>query len=163
MNVSRRVYAVAGLCLWTFGKAVSVKSSLVTLGKGSALDTGMADVVFEGGDRTTLNWSWGVPPGATGAGGQDVLGSTGVLRFGVPEERRPKDFEPGKHDGFHVIRGKDDVEVFTYERNDMYAEEDAHFLECVASGKDPIVGAAEGLAATALAERVFADAERQGS
>lgn len=55
-------------CLWTFGPAVSVKSSLLTLGQGTSLDTGVVDVVFGQGDRTTMLWSWGLPPGARGAG-----------------------------------------------------------------------------------------------
>jgi len=150
-------------CLWTFGKAVSVKSSLLTLGTGTALDTGVADIVFEKGDRTSLNWSWGCPKGSCGAGGQDVLGSTGVLHFGIPEKHRPAGFNPEKQDGFHIVREGGAVEVHTFEKNDMYAGEDKHFLDCVASDKEPSVTAADGLAATQIAERIFADAERKGS
>lgn len=105
----------------------------------------------------------GAFPPARAARAQDVLGSGGALHFGIPAERRPKDFNPEKQDGFHVIRGKDEIEVFTFEKNDMYEAEDRHFLECVASGKDPVPGAADGLAATALAERAWADSERKGS
>lgn len=150
-------------CLWTFGKAVSVKSSLITMGKGTCLDTGMADIVFEKGDRTTLNWSWGCPKGSQSARGEDVLGSTGVLHFGIPEKHRPAGFDPAKQDGFHIYREGGAVEVHTFEKNDMYAGEDKHFLDCIASNKEPSVTAADGLAATQIAERIFADAERKGS
>lgn len=142
-------------CLWTFGAAKSVKASLLTLSEHDALDTGVADVIFESGDRTTLNWCWGVPAGARGANDQDILGRSGVLRFSLPDEHKPKGFNAETMGGFHISRGKDQVEVFTYEKNDMYVEEDRHFLECIAQDREPICGGAAGIAATALAERVF--------
>lgn len=147
-------------CLWTFGRAVGVKSSLLRLGGGTAFDTGVADVVFADGDRTTLNWSWGLPRGARGASGQDILGSRGALHFGIPDSSRPDGFDPDRQGGFHVVRGQDELEVFTFEKNDMYEAEDRHFLACLASGEDPVPGPAEGLAATELAERVLRDADR---
>ncbi|MBE7463404.1 MAG: Gfo/Idh/MocA family oxidoreductase [Planctomycetes bacterium] len=149
--------------LWTFGKAVSVKSSLVRLAPTSAWDTGVADIVFERGDRTSLNWSWGLPKGSRGINTQDVLGAKGALHFGIPEAHRPADFDPQTQDGFHVIGQDGAVSVHTFHKNDMYEEEDRHFLECVERDREPSVGAAEGLAATELAERIFADAERTGS
>ncbi|MCZ7646557.1 MAG: Gfo/Idh/MocA family oxidoreductase [Planctomycetota bacterium] len=149
--------------LWTFGKAVSVKSSLLILGSGSAWDTGVADIVFEKGDRTTLSWSWGLPGKSRGVNAQDVLGPKGTIHFDLPEDQKPAGFDAKTHGAFRVLREDGKAEVVTFEHNDMYEGEDRHFLECVERDREPCVGAADGLASTELAERIFADTERRGS
>ncbi len=133
---------------FTFGEAVSVSADLRTMkADTTAWDTGTAVINFESSDQLIMCWSWGLPGfGSTvrADAAHDVLGPLGCIML------------PG--DGKLLVRTETGEEEVTFEPDtgaDWFRRQMAHFVECVREGKQPMVGAAEGIGATRIAEAIL--------
>ena len=133
---------------FTFGEATGVCAHLRKLkATTTAWDTGTAVVDFESGDQLIMCWSWGLPGfGATvrADSAHDVLGPLGAILF------------PG--DGKLSVRLEDGEHFVEFEPDtgaDWFRRQMAHFIECVQTGRQPMVGAREGIEATRIAEAIL--------
>lgn len=133
---------------FTFGEPARVCANLRKLkADTTAWDTGTAVVDFESGDQLIVCWSWGLPGfGATvrADSAHDVLGPLGAIMF------------PG--DGKLSVRLEDGEHFVEYEPDtgaDWFRRQMAHFIECVQTGQQPMVGAREGIEATRIAEAIL--------
>ena len=138
-----------------FGEPVEVKSMPMKIHHNStAWDTGTVLVSFEGGDQIMVCWTWGLPSGIRGRAGTEILGPNGVLSF--PGSYDPADVE-GKYDpetqGAYLLTLADDkTEVITFEKQNMFREELAHFADWVTNETLPSVTGDHGRRATRIAE-----------
>ena len=127
---------------YTFGEACCAHGSARTLHPDhTALDTGTGIARFRSGDEIVLSWSWGLPEGVRGKGLMDVLGPKGVIFF---EGELPEGVDPKTHGAFTVIREGGETSVEIYEKNNMFLDENIHFIECVRENKTPCVTGVDG-------------------
>ncbi len=140
---------------FTFGEAERICANLRRLKQTTtAWDTGTAVVDFESGDQLIMCWSWGLPGfGSTvrADGAHDVLGPGGAIMF------------PG--DGKLSVRLEDGEHLVEFEPDtgaDWFRRQMAHFIECVQTGRQPQVGAREGIEATRIAETILNIGDRPG-
>ncbi len=127
-----------------FGKVKCIKAGGTTLQSNrSAIDTGIAEILYETGDILQMMWSWGLKSGVRGGGLHDVLGVDGTLLFQAP--RKSESVEQNQNKGYlTVIRegGKEEAHEFTL--NDMYADQAEYFVDCILNDKQPEVTALQG-------------------
>lgn len=133
---------------YTFGEAVSVSADLRTLkADTTAWDTGTAVINFESGDQLIMVWSWGLPGyGSTvrADSAHDVLGPKGCIL--LPGGGK---LQVNLEDGEHEVEFEADTGA------DWFRRQFAHFVECAREGRQPDVGAAEGIGATRIAEAIL--------
>ena len=118
-------------------------------------DTGSAILNFASGDQHTLVWSWGIAAGANVASLNDVIGPKGSLQFGMTAAEPPKSYDSSTHGAFTLKAGKGREKVYTYRQRDMFLEEDKHVVKCFSQNEQPLVTAADGIAALKIAEAVL--------
>jgi predicted dehydrogenase len=135
--------------LFTFGEPKWVFASTRTWQpEATAIDTGTALVRFCADDELLLSWCRGLPPGCRAGHLHDVLGPKRSIVFPMDDfqqlsmEDRPVLIvkEPGGRE-----------KLYPYERNDMYADELKHFIQCVADDLQPRVDGKEGKRALEVA------------
>lgn len=133
---------------FTFGEAGSVCADLRILKRDTtAWDTGTAIINFASGDQLIMCWSWGLPGfGSTvrADAAHDVLGPLGCIMF------------PGAGKlSVRTEQGETEVEFEPDTGADWFRRQMGHFIECVQQGKQPEVGAREGIEATRIAEAIL--------
>ncbi len=118
----------------------------------TAIDTGVANILYASGDTLQMMWSWGLQQGCRGDGLHDVLGEKGALAF-----RAPKGESPGGSEVGHLVisRPGDEEEAHTFVRNDMFADEMEHFIDCVREDREPMVTGKHGQDALQVALAVL--------
>lgn len=142
--------------LQIFGPVRSVQSSSLQFDNTSVgADTGSAILNFASGDQHTLVWSWGIAAGASVASLNDVIGPKGSLQFGMTAAEPPKSYDPSTHGAFTLKTGKGREKVYTYRQRNMFLEENKHVVKCFAQNEQPLVTAADGIAALKIAEAVL--------
>ena len=133
---------------FTFGEAARVCANLRRMkADTTAWDTGTAVVDFDSGDQLVMVWSWGLPGfGSTvrADGAHDILGPKGAILF--PGGGK---LQVNLEDGQHEVVYEPDTGA------DWFRRQMAHFIECVQTGSQPDVGAAEGIGATRIAEAIL--------
>jgi UDP-N-acetylglucosamine 3-dehydrogenase len=141
---------------WAFG------STQVWQPKATAADTGTAVIKFEADDELALNWSWGIAPGCSGAHLHDVIGPGpgvgGAILFPEPAFYRVSMQEPH---GLTVDGPAGKQEFYPYERNDIYADELHHFVQCVLNDTEPKVGGQDGKRALEMALAVLDSGQKE--
>jgi predicted dehydrogenase len=137
--------------LQMLGPVASVQASSLQFDQTSVgADTASAILNFASGDQHTLIWSWGMPPETPSASLNDLVGPRGTLQFGMTAASAPKGFDPKKQAAF-TFKGKHGKErVFSYKRRDMFLDQDKHVVGCFERGEQPLVTAADGIAALEL-------------
>ncbi len=125
---------------YMFGKAKSVTAIGTTIQPNrTAIDTGIASIEYESGDILQMLWSWGLQAGCRAGGSHDVLGEKGALLFQSPTK------DPSNNVGQLIIeRPGGEQEVHEYVRNDMFADQMEHFIDCIINDRDPKVTAKHG-------------------
>lgn len=107
-----------------------------------ALDTATVVVRYASGDTGTFVCSWGLPPGATPAGGPDVIfGPRGALYLTYDLA----------HQEARWLREGGQWETVAVCDEDMYQREIASFARCIIEDREPVAGGAEGRAALRVA------------
>jgi len=103
-----------------------------------------------------FQWSWGIAPGSSGAHLHDVIGPGpgvgGAILFPEPAFYRVSMQEPH---GLTVNGPAGEQEFYPYERNDIYADELHHFVQCVLNDTEPKVGGQDGKRALEMALAVL--------
>jgi len=108
-------------CRYVWGNPTRVTGSMATLApENTALDTGTAVLEFRNGVRHAIMNSWGLPEGASTGGFHIVLGPTGTLHFGDPDNNPPADLDTDKY-GYFVSNTADGGRaIHPYEKGNMY-------------------------------------------
>lgn len=129
---------------YMFGKAKAVTAVGTTLQPNrTAIDTGIISVEYESGDILQMMWSWGLQEGCSAGRIHDVLGEKGALLFQAPVKDSSKAENPNV--GQLIIeRPGGEREIHEYVRNDMFADQMEHFIDCIINDKEPKVTAKHG-------------------
>lgn len=129
---------------YMFGKAKSVTAIGTTLQPNrTAIDTGIASIEYESGDILQMMWSWGLQAGCRAGGIHDVLGEKGALLFQAPK-KDPLKAENVNVGQLIIERSGGEQEVHEYVRNDMFADQMEHFIDCIINDREPEVTAKHG-------------------
>ena len=129
---------------YMFGKVAYVSAHGSTIQPDrTGVDTGIAEVVYESGDRLQLMWSWGLKRGVRGGSVHDVLGQEGALVFNAPN-KNPLTSENPDVQYLTVNRENGIEEPFAYDRNDMFADQMGDFIDTIIQDKEPKVSAKHG-------------------
>lgn len=145
-----------------FGPVKDVQASSLQFDPTSVgADTATAILNFASGDQHSLIWTWGVEAGAPVSGLNDVIGPKGSLQFGMTADRAPKNYQPDKQGAFTFKGAKGRQRVYAYPRRDMFLEQAKHVVACFARGEQPLVTAADGIAALKVAAAVLASGRKR--
>jgi myo-inositol 2-dehydrogenase/D-chiro-inositol 1-dehydrogenase len=143
--------------LQIYGPVASIQASTLQFDPTShGADTGSAILTFAAGDQHTLVWSWGVAQGAQVSFLNDVIGPKGSLQFGMTAAQPPKGYDPKQHGAFTLKAANGRERVYTYRQQDMFVEQLKHVVGCFQRGVQPLVTAADGIAAVEIAAGVLA-------
>ena len=143
--------------LQMFGPAETVQASSMRFDATSlGADTTSAIVTFAAGHQLTMNWSWGMPPGVSSSGIDDIIGPVGALpiRPAIPE-KTPKGFDPQRQAALVVSTKGGAQRVRTYRQEDMFAQQLKHVCRHFARDTQPLVTAADGIKALEVAVAVL--------
>lgn len=143
--------------LQMFGPAETVQASSVRFDATSlGADTTSAIVTFAAGHQLTMNWSWGMPPGVSSSGIDDIIGPVGALpiRPAIPE-KTPKGFDPQRQAALVVSTKGGAQRVRTYRQEDMFTQQLKHVCRHFARDTQPLVTAADGIKALEIAVAVL--------
>ena len=139
-----------------FGPVASVQASSLQFDSTSVgADTASVILNFASGDQHTLVWTWGMEPGAPCAGINDAIGPRGSLQFGMTAASAPPSFDPARQGALTLKRAKDRERVYPYRLQDMFAAQARHVARCFDRDEQPLVGAADGIAALRVATAVL--------
>ncbi|MFH1570725.1 MAG: Gfo/Idh/MocA family oxidoreductase [Gemmatimonadota bacterium] len=134
--------------LQMLGKVDTVQASSTQFDATSVgADTASAILTFAAGDQHTLIWTWGMAAGSPAAHLNDLVGPKGTLQFGMTAPEAPKGFDPKTHGAFTFKGGGGRQRVITYRLRDMFVDQARHVVDCFDKGKQPLVTAADGIAA----------------
>lgn len=129
---------------YMFGKAKAVTAKGITIQPNrTAIDTGIVSIEYESGDILQMMWSWGLQAGCRAGAIHDVLGEKGALLFQSPK-KEPLKKENTNVGQLVVVRPGGGEEIYEYVRNDMFADQMEHFIDCIINDKDPKVTAKHG-------------------
>lgn len=140
---------------YMFGKVKRVTGQGTSIQPNrTAIDTGVATIEYESGDILQMMWSWGLQAGSSGGSIHDVLGEKGALLFQAPKKDplKPENKEFGQ---LVISRPGGEEEVYEYRRNDMFADEMEHFIDCIIEDKEPKVTGKHGQEALEVALAVL--------
>ena len=130
---------------YMFGKvaAVSAHGSAIQPNR-TGVDTGIAELVYESGDRLQLMWSWGLKRGARGDSVHDVLGQEGVLLFNAPNKNPLIQENPNVQ--YLTISRENSVEepVAILTETKCSPTEMGDFIDSIINDKEPKVTAKHG-------------------
>jgi predicted dehydrogenase len=128
----------------TFGKAKCVTARGTVIQKDrDGIDTGIAEVLYESGDRLQLMWSWGLKKGIRAGSLHDCLGEEGALLFTAPTKGVP----PSENEHLQyltIVREGGLEEPVPFERNDMFGDQMGDFLDSIIQNKEPKVTIKDG-------------------
>ena len=132
---------------WAFCHARSFKGS-------SAFDSGTATIRFQSGDEMLLAWSWGLPPGASGASAFEILGPQGTISF-------PRDDEASPSFAVNVGGSSERVPFPANALMDAFARQMDEFVRVARGQAQPTAGGREGRAALQLGLAVLESARTE--
>ena len=136
-----------------FGEATNVVTDIRRLkDETTAWDTGTVIVNFASGDQQVVMWSWGLPGfggKVAGDNAHDVLGPLGAIVFPGGNQ-----LKVNLADAEHLV----DFEPDAF--SDWFRRQIDHFVECCATGAQPIAGAPEGIAGTRIAAAALSVGDR---
>lgn len=150
--------------LQVFGPVASVQSSSLQFDSTSVgADTATAILNFKSGDQHSLIWSWGVAAGAQVTGLNDFIGPKGSLQFGMTAKEAPASFNPSTHGAFTLKGANGREKVYPYRKKDMFLEQAKHVVRCFERDEQPLVTAADGIAALKIADAVLKAGRKQAT
>ena len=139
-----------------FGPVESVQASSLQFDPTSVgADTASVILNFASGDQHTLVWTWGMAPGSACAGINDAIGPRGSLQFGMAASSAPRSYDPGKQGALTLKSARGRERVYPYRLQDMFATQARHVVRCLEKNEQPLVGAADGIAALKVAAAVL--------
>ena len=148
--------------LQIFGPAASAQASSLQFDPSSVgADTASVILNFASGDQHALIWSWGVAAGAPVDRLNDIIGPAGTLQFGMTAQKPPPSFDPKKRGALTLKTTKGREKVYTYPLKNMFVEQAKHVVKCFSRNEAPLVTAADGIAALAIATSVLKAGQNQ--
>lgn len=131
-----------------FGPAKRVYASMRTYDpEHTAFDTGTAIIDFKSGDQLIMCWSWGCLKNNSTTSVHDVVAMMGG--FSLDAVPPPPGEDPAKRAAL-CIRSKGEQTLYSYEKNDMFADQMEAWIRTIRDGKAPVSTGWHGLEATTI-------------
>ncbi len=139
-----------------FGPVESVQASALQFDPTSVgADTASVILNFASGDQHTLVWTWGMEPGSACTSLNDTIGPGGSLQFGMTASTAPRNYDPDKQGALTLKSARGRERVYPYRLEDMFVTQARHVVRCLEKNEQPLVGAADGIAALKVAAAVL--------
>jgi predicted dehydrogenase len=85
----------------------------------------------------------------------DFIGPKGTLQFGDTRSKKTSSFDPKIYGAFTLKKERGSEKLFKFRKNNMFLEQTKHVVRCFSNNEQPLVKAADAIAALHVANAVL--------